>query len=377
MNSIGFIKQLIKTIDPILFFSVTMITLFGLSAMSSIDDNIFINKQIIWVLIAFFIFLFSSLIDYRFLRRSAVVTVLYLGVIVLLAIMFVVGSSFQGAQSWVDFGSFAVQPSEFAKLILILILAKYFSRRHMEIASIKHIIISGLYALIIFTLILMQPDFGSAMIIALTWFGMVLASGISKKHIILLFIVTILAGVGAWQFVFEDYQKDRIISFIHPLSDIQGTGYNAYQSTIAIGSGGVLGKGLGYGTQSKLKFLPEYETDFIFAAYAEEWGFVGVIILFILYAIVVWRLLYFASKGITNFETLFTIGVATLIVSNFFVNVGMNIGLLPVTGVTLPFMSYGGSHLVAEALALGMVMAMYRYSRTVHPDQLKREFLGV
>ncbi len=377
MNLAGLIKQLIKTIDPILFFSVAMIALFGLSAMSSLDNNVFINKQIIWVLIAFFIFLFSSLIDYRFLRRSVVVSVLYLGVIVLLGVMFVVGSSFQGAQSWVDFGSFAVQPSEFAKLILILILAKYFSRRHMEIASIKHIVISGLYALIIFTLILMQPDFGSAMIIALTWFGMVLASGISKKHIILLFIVTILAGVGAWQFVFEDYQKDRIISFIHPLSDIQGTGYNAYQSTIAIGSGGVLGKGLGYGTQSKLKFLPEYETDFIFAAYAEEWGFVGVIILFILYAIVVWRLLYFASKGITNFETLFTIGVATLIVSNFFINVGMNIGLLPVTGVTLPFMSYGGSHLVAEALALGMVMAMYRYGRTVHPDQLKREFLGV
>jgi rod shape determining protein RodA len=345
--------------------------------MSSLDSNVFIEKQILWLLIAAGVFVIASFMDYRFLRRTSVVTTIYIGTIVMLATMFLIGSAFKGAQSWLDLGAFAVQPSEFAKLTVILILAKYFSRRHVEIASIRHIIVSGMYALVIFVLILLQPDFGSAMIVAFTWFGMVLASGISKRHLLALFLAGVVAVGGAWQFIFADYQKDRILSFIHPMADIQGVGYNAYQSTIAVGSGGLLGKGLGYGTQSKLKFLPEYETDFIFAAFAEEWGFVGTVILFIFFSVIIWRLLFFAMHGVTNFEMLFSIGVASLFVSHFFVNVGMNIGLLPVTGVTLPFMSYGGSHLVAEALALGMVVAMYRYSRSVHPDQLKLEFLGV
>jgi len=371
------LSRIFSSIDPLLMGSVLLIALFGLSAMTSLESTVFVQKQTTWLIIAIGVFIISSLIDYRFLRRSSVVTIAYIGAVLMLAVMFAIGSAFQGAQSWVDLGAFAVQPSEFAKLAVVLILAKYFSRRHVEIASVRHIIISGIYALIIFILILLQPDFGSAMIVAFIWFGMVLASGISKKHILALFIMGAVAVGGAWQFVFHDYQKDRIMSFIHPMADIQGVGYNAYQSTIAVGSGGALGKGLGYGTQSKLKFLPEYETDFIFAAYAEEWGFVGTLILFALFGIIIWRLLYFAMRGVTNFETLFTVGVATLFVSQFFVNVGMNIGLLPVTGVTLPFMSYGGSHLAAEALALGIVTAMYRYSRTVHPDQLKREFLGV
>lgn len=370
-------KRILLGIDPLLMVSVLCIALFGLSAMTSLESTFLVHKQMTWLAIAAVVFVVASFIDYRFLRRSSVVTIAYVGAVIMLATMFLIGSAFQGAQSWIDFGGFAVQPSEFAKLAVVLILAKYFSRRHVEIASIRHIIISGIYAVIIFVLILLQPDFGSAMIVAFIWFGMVLASGISKKHIAVLFVMGAIATGGAWQFVFQDYQKDRIMSFIHPLADIQGVGYNAYQSTIAVGSGGMLGKGLGYGTQSKLKFLPEYETDFIFAAYAEEWGFVGTLILFSLFSIIIWRLLYFAMRGVTNFETLFTVGVAVLFVSHFFVNVGMNIGLLPVTGVTLPFMSYGGSHLLAEALALGIVTAMYRYSRTVHPDQLKREFLGV
>lgn len=372
----NFFKYTFSLIDPALMISVLLVSFFGLSAMSSLNSNIFVQKQLIWLGVSTLVFLISSFIDYRFLRRSEVVTAIYLGVVILLIFMFVIGSAFQGAQSWIDLGAFAVQPSELAKLAVVLVLAKYFSRRHVEIASIRHVIVSGVYAFVIFALILLQPDFGSAMIIALIWFGVVLASGISKKHLAVIFILGAVAVGGAWQFVFQDYQRDRIISFVHPLADVRGAGYNAYQSTIAVGSGGVLGKGLGYGTQSKLKFLPEYETDFIFAAFVEEWGFVGALIFFILFAIIIWRILFFASRGVTNFETLFTIGVATVFVSNFFVNVGMNIGILPVTGVTLPFMSYGGSHLVAEALALGMVTAMYRYSRAVHPDLLDKEFLG-
>jgi len=184
---------------------------------------------------------------------------------------------------------------------------------------------------------------------------------------------TVVLGL-MWQFVFFDYQKDRIQTFLDPLSDIQGAGYNAYQSTVAIGSGQLFGKGIGYGTQSKLLFLPEYETDFIFAAYAEEWGIFGVVLLFGLFSLVVWRLLAHAVEGASNFERLFAAGVCILFVTHFFVHIGMNIGLLPVTGTTIPFLSYGGSHLFTEFIAVGMVMAMARYKpisiRSKHTDSI-------
>lgn len=165
------------------------------------------------------------------------------------------------------------------------------------------------------------------------------------------------------------------MTFLDPLSDIQGAGYNAYQSTVAVGSGEIFGKGIGYGTQSKLLFLPEYETDFIFAAFAEEWGIVGVSILFTLFAILILRLLYHAINGATNFEKLFTTGVAIYLLSHFFIHVGINIGLLPVTGTTVPFLSYGGSHLVTEFAALGMVLAMRKYieKKPIERDSL---FIG-
>jgi rod shape determining protein RodA len=192
---------------------------------------------------------------------------------------------------------------------------------------------------------------------------MILVAGIKLRHLLVVFIIGLITFGGMWQFAFQDYQKQRIGTFLNPLSDIQGAGYNAYQSTVAVGSGQLLGKGIGYGTQSKLLFLPEYETDFIFAAFAEEWGLLGVLILFGAFGIVIWRLLYHAVKGASNFETLFASGVAILFVSHFFVHIGMNIGLLPVTGTTVPFLSYGGSHLVTEFVAVGMVLAMRRYSR--------------
>ena len=236
--------------------------------------------------------------------------------------------------------------------MLVLILAKYFSRRHIEIANIRHIIVSGVYALIFFVLILIQPDLGYAITIFLIWFGMVLASGIKKRHILGISAIILITFAILWGFALKPYQKDRVKTFIHPLEQVQGAGYNAYQSTIAVGSGQILGKGIGYGTQSQLNFLPEYQTDFIFAAFAEEWGFVGVIILLCLYGVVIWRILVTAVRGSSNFEILYGFGAALLFMVNLTVNIGMNIGLLPITGVTIPFMSYGGSHLVIEFLSL-------------------------
>jgi rod shape determining protein RodA len=205
---------------------------------------------------------------------------------------------------------------------------------------------------------------------------MIMVSGISKKHLLVMTGIAVLAFVLLWGFVFEEYQKDRIRNFIDPMADIQGAGYNAYQSIVAVGSGGLWGKGVGYGTQSRLKFLPEYQTDFIFAAFAEEWGFVGIIILFTLYGIIVWRIIKNALLGSTNFEMLFGAGVAVFFIVHIAVNVGMNMHLLPVTGTPLPFMSYGGTHLIIEFTALAMLMAMRKYSRPVHRDTIKNEFIG-
>ena len=208
----------------------------------------------------------------------------------------------------------------------------------------------------------LQPDFGSAIIIALIWLGMVLLSGISRTHLFAVIGISIVAFSGLWLFGFQDYQKTRILTFLHPLADIQGAGYNAYQSTVAVGSGEFLGKGIGYGTQSKLRFLPEYQTDFIFAAFAEEWGFVGVLLLFVLYGVLFWRIIVSAMRGASNFETLFALGVLCYFGAHFLLHTGINVGLLPVTGTTIPFMSYGGSHLLAEFLALGMLSGQAAYA---------------
>jgi rod shape determining protein RodA len=191
------------------------------------------------------------------------------------------------------------------------------------------------------------------------------------------FIIGTVSFLLAWQFAFKPYQKARIKNFVNPLADIRGSGYNAYQSTIAVGSGGLVGKGVGQGTQSRLNFLPEYKTDFIFAAYAEEWGFVGALLLLVFFAVIFIKLAWYAYVADSPFEALFTYGVLIWFLTHVIINVGMNIGIMPITGIPLPFMSYGGSHLLAEALALGMAQAMYRYARSGHKYHTKNEFLGL
>lgn len=365
-------------IDGLLLGAALLIVGAGLVTMNSfIGDNPFFEKQIIWAAIGLATFLVASFVDWRFLRRRGIIITLFLISIGTLAGLFLLGEVTKGAQSRFDLGFFDIQPTDLVKLVLILLLAKYFSRRHVEIAHIRHIVVSGVYAALFSVLIFLQPDFGSAIIVVAIWFGMVLLAGISLRHLLaVLFLGAVLLTL-LWSFGFEEYQKQRILTFLHPLTDLHGAGYNAYQSTVAVGSGELWGKGIGYGTQSKLQFLPEYETDFIFAAFAEEWGFAGVILLFILYGIVIIRILQIAMRGATNFEILYGLGLAIYFMSHIVIHVGINVGVLPVTGTTIPFMSYGGSHLISEFLGLGILMGMRRYSRAVHKDDMKNEFLGM
>lgn len=370
--------QRLRHVDWLLVGATIPIMCAGLVSMYSfIDVNKYFERQIFWIIAALGIAFFISLLDVRALRRTNAILALFFTFTGLLLLLFLVGSVFKGAQSWFNLGFFAVQPADPMKLVLILVLAKYFSRRHVEIAHWKHIIISGFYALIPFLLVLVQPDFGSAIILFAIWFGMTVVSGISKKHLLIVFTIGALAFAFLWTSVLEPYQKQRILTFVHPLQDIRGAGYNAYQSTIAVGSGQVFGKGIGFGTQSRLKFLPENQTDFIFASFAEEWGFVGVLLLLLCYGVIIWRILAFAMVGATNFETLFAMGLAIFFMTQLSINVGMNMGLLPVTGQTIPFMSYGGSHLVTEFAGIGILLGMRRYARVAHRESMKNEFHGI
>ena len=374
-----------KNIDWVLFVSVFLVACAGLVTMNSflpagqagIGTSPFFERQTIWLIVSIFVFLVTSTLDWGFLKNTRVIVSLFIFSVILLFLLFILGSVFKGAQSWFDFGAFSLQPTDPIKLVMILILSKYFSRRHIEIANIRHILVSGFYVFVIFLLVLLQPDFGSSIIIFLLWLGMVLVSGISKKHLLAVFLIGLLSFGGLWLFLFKPYQKDRIMNFIHPFTNISGSGYNAYQSMIAVGSGQIFGKGIGYGTQSKLQFLPEYQTDFIFASFAEEWGFIGVILLFTLYGIIFWRMLTISFRGGSNFEILFGLGLTILFLIQVIVNIGMNIGSLPITGNTLPFMSYGGSHLMAEFFGLGILIGMKKSSRDVHKSIAQNEMVGI
>ncbi len=386
MHSDGYISgrgiarwfPVLSRIDWMLLFFALPITIAGLLTMQSYGSgSMFFYRQMTWLALAVVTFFITAFIDVSMLKKTQVLVVLFLGAVGVLMLISVAGRTANGAQSWLSLGGLSVQPSDFVKLILILILAKYFSRRHIAIGEVKHLVISAVYMAIPFLLVFLEPDFGTAMILGLIWLGMALVAGIRKRHLALLFGAGAVAFIFLWSFVFAPYQKDRIQTFLNPLRDIHGAGYNARQAVIAVGSGGLLGKGIGYGTQSRLRFLPEYQTDFIFAAFSEEWGFIGALLLLIVYGLLLARIISLSLHGASNFETLFAAGVAILFMSHLLINVGMNIGVVPVTGITLPFMSYGGSHLIMEFGALGILSSMRRSTRKIHPEDLTKEFEGL
>lgn len=368
-------------IDFVLFFSTLPLVVAGLVTMKFLGDSslvgkdYFFNRQIIWFAISLIVFFAFSFIDWRFLRKGELLIFFYLLAIVVFAVLIFLGKEVRGASSWIELYFFSIEPVDPFKILFILILAKYFSRRHIEIANIKHIFVSGIYFLVPTLLIFFQPDFGSAMVVSLIWFGMIMVSGVKKSHILALFLIAVIILGISWLFLFKPYQKDRILAFLNPFYDIKGAGYNAYQSMIAVGSGQMFGKGIGFGTQSRLEFLPEHQTDFIFAAFAEEWGFVGVLFLFLFLGIVIWRILKNAGFGQSNFESFFGIGLAIFLMAHILIHVGMNIGLLPVTGINLPFMSYGGSNLLTIYGGLGILMGMRKYARQTYSSEYSEEFL--
>lgn len=345
-------------IAPVLLVLAGMITM---NQIGTAED--FFSRQVIWLAIAIIVFFGFANYDHRPIRRQGVILITYGLILLSLLGLFIIGSAFQGAQSWFDVGLFAIQPADPAKLIVIFLLAKYFSRRHVEIASVRHVVVSFLYVAPVVALLILQPDFGSAMVILALWLAMLIVSGIPFRRLFALAAIGFGLLIIAWNFVFLDYQQDRIKTFFDPYADISGSGYNVYQSLVAVSAGGVIGRGVGEGTQSRLGFLPESETDFIFASFVEEWGIIGAILVFILFSMIIYRLVSLSQIAESNFETLYLLGFASLLLIHFALHVSINLGLLPATGITLSFMSYGGSHLITVFAGLGLAASMSKRTR--------------
>ena len=352
-----------KKLDWILIIAALLLVTIGLlsiySSSSSSGDFLNFKKQIIFLGIGIFLMFFLSFFDYRILRENPyLILFLYFFCLVGLLGLFFFAPEIRGTKSWYKLGPISINPIEFTKIALIILLAKYFSMRHVEMYRFQHILLSGFYVLVPGVLIFMQPDLGSVIILIAIWISILLVSGIKIRHFLILFLVFLILLSLGWSFLLKDYQKQRIISFIFPQQNLLETGWSQNQAKIAIGSGGILGKGVGKGSQTQYGFLPEPQTDFIFASLAEETGLVGVSVLIIIYGMLVSRVLKICLVSRTNFARLLSVGFSALLISQIFINIGMNLGILPVIGIPLLFVSYGGSSLVSLFIGLGIIQSI-------------------
>ncbi len=352
----------VKKFDWILFGCCAILTAFGLAAIYSTSlggqgsggaDFGNFWKQVIFVGAGLVLAFAIPAFNYR--QLAGLSRVLYVLAIVMLVAVLLFGQTIRGARSWFGFGGFGVQPVEIVKIILIVYLAKFFSDYARHPGGLKQIVGSGTSLAGVLLLVLLQPDFGSAFLLLAMWGSLLLISGMRRTHLVVIALLCVATAALSWAFVLKPYQKDRIAVFWDPSRDPSGKGYNVTQSIIAIGSGGFAGKGLGFGSQSQLRFLPERQTDFIFAVIAEELGFLGVLFLVSLFAVFFYRGYRLAATGRDDFTVFLVLGLMVSIAVEAFVNVGGNLRLLPVTGVTLPFVSYGGSSILAKYAMVGIL----------------------
>ncbi len=353
-----------KKLDWILIISALFLVGIGLLSIysSSLVRGDFSNfyKQIIFLGIGFFLMLVVSFFDWRLLRNDPyLILILYFFCLLALGGLFFFAPEIRGVRGWYRVGPISIDPIPFTKIILIILLAKYFSTRHVEMYKMRHILLSGFYISLPAILIFFQPDFGSMLILIALWVGILIISGIKLRNFLILAFSGILLFGLSWQFLLLDYQKERVITFIAPHeADPLGAGWQQAQARIAIGSGGFFGKGIFQGSQAQYGFLPEPQTDFIFAAIAEETGLIGVSVLLLLFFILICRIIKIAIVSQTNFSRFFAFGLAIILISQIFIHIGMNLGITPVIGISLPLVSYGGSGLIFTLIGLGLLQSI-------------------
>lgn len=357
------IRSYFSGIDLPLFATVVAISLMGilnLWGIAGTGSQLF-KKQLIFIFIGLLTMIILSFFNYRYLKNYSLPVLGFYFVSIFLLLLTFYSQSVRGVNSWIILGGLTFEPVELAKLMLIVLMAKYFSQRHVHINDFSNIVVAGVYFSLPFAIIFLQPDLGSSIIFLAIWLGILFAAGINKRHLFLIISVGILAGYLVWLFALQPYQKARITSFLNPYNDPRGSGYNIIQSKIAIGSGHIFGNGFGGGSQSNLGFLPESHNDFAFAALTEQFGLVGISAVMMMILFIISRILYIGSRTISNFGKLFSIGFAIFIGSHVFISAAVNIGLLPVTGLSFPFLSYGGSHTISLMIGLGILESIKRY----------------
>lgn len=350
----------LRKLDWILIITALLLVGIGLLSICSSSigkkDFLNLNKQIIFFCIGLFLMFLFSFFDYRILRNDPyLILILYFFCLIFLLGLYFFAPEIRGVRAWYKLGPVSLDPIEPTKIILLILLAKYFSMRHVEMYRIRHIFLSGFYVLLPSILIFFQPDFGSVLILFFLWLTILIISGIKIRHFLILCLCGLLLFVFSWNALLKTYQKERILGFIAPQIEPLKTSWSQIQSEIAIGSGGFFGRGFGSGPQTQYGFLPEPQTDFIFAAIAEEFGLFGVLIILSLFIVLILRIIKIALHGQTNFCRLYASGFAALLTAQIFINIGMNLRFLPVIGISLPFISYGGSGLLTLFLGLGIL----------------------
>ncbi|MEA2007253.1 MAG: rod shape-determining protein RodA [Patescibacteria group bacterium] len=350
--------------DWIAVVAVGFLLMTGLVAIYSLSLEVeregFNNfqKQFLFLCFAIVVFLAFSWLDYRTWKSYGGILYLF-GVFLLVAVLFW-GVQIRGTSGWFSFGIFNLQPAELVKLFLIISLAKYFSQISASHLGLRHVLVSFVYVIIPVVLVAKQPDMGSALVMIVIWFGILFLAGLKKKYLFVLIMLAVVTFVFGWNIVLKDYQQQRIESFMNPGADPLGSGYNVIQSMVAVGSGGVSGKGLGHGSQSQLNFLPEKHTDFIFATIAEESGLVGASLVLGLLWLLLFRMKKTSDVSKDSFGRLLVGGVMIMIFFQVFINIGMNLGIMPIAGLSLPFLSYGGSFLIVTLAATGLTQSVWK-----------------
>lgn len=345
---------------PLILSSIFLLSFGILTILSSSKDLAL--QQLIFAIFGILFFLIISNFDYKVIR--GLIFPLYIIIILLLVLVSILGVETRGSIRWIPLGWVNIQPSEFAKPVLILLLADFWTKNAPAWKNIfKSILLLALPLFLIFR----QPDLGTTLSLLALWIGIFAVISVSLKKVLVILIVALLTIPLAW-FVLHDYQKQRITSFLSPGNDPLGMGYNIIQSTIAVGSGQLMGRGLGSGTQSRLQFLPEYNTDFIFASISEELGLLGAVTILIIYLFMIGYCLRITYLPVETFGSYIIFGVVSVLLFQIVVNIGMNIGLVPITGITLPLISYGGSSLVATMIMLGLVASVAKYNMNRFDD---------
>ncbi|MDA2936182.1 rod shape-determining protein RodA [Patescibacteria group bacterium AH-259-L05] len=348
----------LKRFDTVLFIFMVLLIALGLATLYSLSLSFEhegmsnFSRQLIFTGIGLVLFGVVSVTDFRFFR--SVSYWIYIITILLLVAVLIFGVTFRGVKGWLSLGFFNFQPTELAKLAVILVLAHFWQEARRPI-KITDVMVSFVIVLPSIYLILRQPDLGSAAMIIILWIAIFLLVDKNKKHIAGLLVILIIIASLSWMFVLEDYQKDRIFTYINPDLDPLGRGYQITQSIVAVGSGEIIGRGFGLGSQSQLHFLPAPDTDFIFAVLAEEFGLMGSLLLLGLFTLLIYRLIRISEVVYGNFSLVLVLGITLYIFLQMGINIGMNIGLIPVIGVPLPLVSYGGSSLLISMIAVALV----------------------